>query len=259
MTKKLQKYTATVLVGLLTLVGWKLICVMFKIPSFILPPPEAVIENLVVNTAEGIFIKHFWVTSWQIFLGFIIGSVLGIVLGYILSLFRVVEEILYPYIIALQVIPKIAVAPLLVLWFGFGGTPKIIGAIILVFFPVFVNTLVGVKSVDKNARELFTSLNASRMQIFWKLEILSSLPMIFASFKVAITLAIIGVVTVEFVGANEGLGFLVINASYEGNAELLFSTLVILMLMGLVYYFMVVFLERIFLRWHASERQGGSY
>jgi NitT/TauT family transport system permease protein len=244
---------AAVLLVFVTFVAvWRVSIVVLRIPSFMLPAPETVAHDLMENVWSGLFLKHGWVTTYEVLVGFVIGVLLGVALGYLLSLSRFLEDVFYPYVIAMQAVPKIAVSPLLVLWFGFGPNAKILGAVLLVFFPVMVNTLVGVQSVDRNARDLFTSLNASRWHVFAKLELPSATPVILASLKVAITVALIGAVVVEFVGANEGLGFLVMNASNTGNAPLLFSSLIVLTVLGLGMYYAIIRLELVLLKWHPS-------
>ncbi len=235
-----------------TVLAWKAVIVVFRIPTFVLPSPELVWAALVGNFRDGFFFKHLYVSTMEIVWGFVIGTVLGLLLGYALALAPLVEDVVYPYIIGTQAIPKIAIAPLLVLWFGFGPMAKVVGAIILVFFPVLVNTLVGVASVDRSARDLFTSLNATRMQVFTMLEVPASLPLIIASLKIGVTLAVIGAVTVEFVGANAGLGFVVVEASYNGRSAVMFAALAVLTALALALYFAVLALERTLLRWHAS-------
>ncbi|MHC1582603.1 MAG: ABC transporter permease [Candidatus Syntropharchaeia archaeon] len=162
---------------------------------------------------NGLLLKHTYVTLYETITGFLAGAAIGMLLGYPLAKSRRLEQILSPYIVAAQTAPKIALAPLIVIWLGFGLASKFFLVALIVFFPIFVNMITGIRSVDRNLLELMKSTGARKFDIFKKIEIPSSLPMLFAGFKTGITLAVIGTVVGEFVGANAGLGYLTIYAA----------------------------------------------
>ncbi len=201
-------YIMYIFVFLLFISAWKALTFIFRIPPFLLPPPEDVFREYVTLLVNGLLLVHTYVTLYETITGFLAGSAIGMLLGYPLAKSRRLERMLSPYIVAAQTAPKIALAPLIVIWLGFGIASKFFLVALIVFFPIFVNMITGVRSVDRNLLELMRSTGASKFDIFWKIEIPSSLPMLFAGYKTGITLAVIGAVVGEFVGANAGLGYL---------------------------------------------------
>jgi NitT/TauT family transport system permease protein len=186
---------------------------------------------------------HTGVTALEVLAGFVLGSLLGLVAGYVLGISRRCEFVLSPYILALQIAPKVAFAPLFVMWFGFTVYPKILVAILIVFFPVLVNVLTGVRSVDPDLVNLARAFNASRWQIFRMIEYPSALPPLFSGLRIAATLAVIGVVVGEFVGGNLGLGYLLIFGEGAANTAMVFVTIILLTLIGIAGYAAVVLAE----------------
>jgi NitT/TauT family transport system ATP-binding protein len=233
---------------------WKGIVEIFRIPTFILPAPDVVFLAYVELWKRGTLWDHTWLTLSEAVLGFLAGAFLGFVLGYMLGKSRRIEQVLSPYIVAAQTAPKIAFAPLVVLWFGFGLFSKVFLAMFIVFFPILVNTLLGLKSIDRDKKELLKAARASRLQTFIKLEVPGMLPELFAGFKTGITFAVIGAVVGEFVGARGGLGYLTIFASGELNMPQAFAAITQLILLGIALYGIVVFLERVVMPWWHSKR-----
>src|SRR3972149_4660210 len=234
--------------------AWWLLPGLLDIPRFILPTPPEVVKEFWLAVREGNLLTHTWVTFVEIVLGFFLGSLLGIVAGYSLSFSRTLEVMISPYVLALQIAPKIAFAPLFILWFGFGIFPKVLTAILVVFFPIMINILVSVKFVDQDLVQLLRSFKASRWQIFWTVEFPTSLPSLFSGLRIGATLAVIGVVVGELVGSNIGLGYLLAVGEGQALTSLVLATIVMLTLLGMLFYFAVVALEKIVLRWHPTAQ-----
>ena len=205
---------------------------------------------------NGLLLKHTYVTLCETITGFLAGAAIGMFLGYPLAKSRKLERILSPYIVAAQTAPKIALAPLIVIWLGFGLSSKFFLVALIVFFPIFVNMITGMRSVDRNLLELMKSTGASKFDIFKKIEMPSSLPMLFAGFKTGITLAVIGAVVGEFVGANAGLGYLTIYAAGLMDTSQVFVAILQLTLLGIVLYALVSLIGKKLMPWYEVEKKG---
>ena len=201
---------------------------------------------------DGTLIAHTGVTLAEIFAGLALGLIVATVIGYFLAKSPLLERILSPYIVASQAVPIVALAPLLVIWFGFGGLSKVLSCALTVFFPALVNTIVGIRSVEPDHRALMRSVQATRWQTFVKLEVPAALPVLFGGLKVAVTLAVIGAVVGEFVGADRGLGFLVNLARGILDTPMLFVALFTLVTIALALYSAVALLEYLVLRWRRA-------
>jgi NitT/TauT family transport system permease protein len=187
---------------------------------------------------------HSGVTSLEVIVGFFLGSLLGMMIGYVLGVSPRAEVVLSPYILALQIAPKVAFAPLFVMWLGYTVYPKILVAILIVFFPVMVNVLTSMRAVDPDMVNLARAFSASRWQIFRMIEYPASLPPLFSGLRIGATLAVIGVVVGELVGGNLGLGYLLVFGEGQGNTAMVFVTIIALTLIGIVAYGAVIFAER---------------
>jgi NitT/TauT family transport system permease protein len=227
------------------LVAWKAIVILGGYPSFILPPPESVIARLVSGWVDGTIGPHALRTITEVGLGFAIGSGLALVAGYGLARSAIVERLVSPYLVAAQATPILALAPVLALWFGPGLASKVLICSLIVFFPVAISTMVGIRSVDAGLLELARSLRATRRQVLTTLEIPGALPSIFGGLRVGVTLAVVGAIVGEWAGADRGLGVL-INLARGSlfDIPLLFATLVTIALLGVVLYVLVVLVER---------------
>jgi NitT/TauT family transport system permease protein len=223
------------------LVQWR------RLPPLVLPLPTAVAHALVQNLLDGFLWPHLWVTLSEIVLGFVGGSVLGVGLGSLVALAPLVQRILNPYIIASQAMPKLALAPLFVIWCGFGIVPKALIAALIAFFPLFENTLTGLRAVDTETLDLFRMLGASRWQVFSKLLLPNAVPYLFAGLRVAIVLSVVGAVVGEYIGANKGLGALIMASQGMMDTTLMFAVFIVLTLVGIVLYQLVVYCERLVL------------
>jgi NitT/TauT family transport system permease protein len=233
---------AALVVGVL---AWKLIVVVSGLPPFVLPPPESVGARLVKAVSEGTLQPHLGATLVEIVLGFAVGAGLALVAGYALARSPLVERFLSPYLVAAQATPILALAPLVALWFGPGLEGKVVICALIVFFPVAVATMVGVRSVDAGLLELGRSLRATRWQVLTTLEVPAALPIVLGGMRVGVTLAVVGAIVAEWAGAREGLGVLVNLARGSlFDVPLMFATLVTIAALGVALYTLVVLIER---------------
>lgn len=246
MMKRSSIYALLLFIALLTV--WELIVVVKEIPELILPKPTVIIVNLLTHLSSGYFLKHTQATLIEVLGGFFIGGTLGVGLGLIVSQSKLMREILNPYIIASQAMPKIALAPLFTLWFGYGYAPKIIITALISFFPLFEGTVTGLSYVDKDKVALFRSLKASPYQILMKLRLPTAIPYLFSGLRVAIVLSVVGAAVSEFIGANKGLGAVITTGMGMMDTPLMFSSFILLTLMGIVFYKMIAFIESRFLK-----------
>jgi NitT/TauT family transport system permease protein len=219
---------------------WEGVVRLFEIPAFILPPPSQVALALWRGFSSGLYPEHLYHTLLETMLGFIAGSALGLVLGTAVALSRPIEFFLYPYIVMFQSLPKVALAPLIVVWFGLGLTSKVINAALIAFFPLLVNTMVGLRSADEERVNLMRSLAASERQIFWMLRLPNALP---------------GAIVAEFVGAQKGLGMLIQSMNFNMDVSGQFSILLILSVVGLILNRGVMMIRKRVLFWDPSEKE----
>ncbi len=239
------------------LAAWEWGPALLGIPSFIVPPFSAVATEGVRMWNVTHLMFHTGVTFAEVIAGFVIGSLLGAIIGYLLGMSPSAELALSPYILALQIAPKVAFAPLFVLWMGFTVYPKILVAVLIVFFPVMINVLTAIRTVDPDLINLARSFKATRARIFWKIEFPASLPATFAGLRIASTLAVVGVVVGELVGGNLGLGFLLSFGEGQANTAMVFVAIVMLTVVGGIAYLAVVLAERRVLHYlPAREYQG---
>lgn len=225
------------------LAAWEIVVRVKEISKIILPAPSAIGANLFQHFQSGYFYPHILATSIEVFGGFFVGAIFGIGLGFLVAQSKTVREILQPYIIASQAMPKLALAPLLVLWFGFGYTPKIVIVALVCFFPLFESTVTGLSHVSREKLALFHSLRATRTQTLWKLRFPTAMPYIFSGLRVAVVLSVVGAVISEFIGANKGLGALIIASQGMMDTTLMFSVFILLTLKGIILYQLVNWIE----------------
>ena len=245
----LANVPAAACLGLL-LVAWQVIVTTLEVSDFILPAPLEILKVTVRFFPQ--LMRHTWTTTSEILLGFAIGNVVAVIMAVFIVNSRFVERALYPLIIASQTIPKVAVAPLFLIWFGSGLTPKVVITAIVCFFPTVVNTVQGLRATDEHAIDLLRLVAASRRQIFVKLQFPSALPYFFAGLKISIALAVIGAIIGEWVGANSGLGYLIMYSTQTLRTDLMFAALLVVSLLGILLYLVAVLFERLF-SWRASS------
>jgi NitT/TauT family transport system permease protein len=224
---------------------WQVVVVISGFPPYILPPPAEVGARLLSAWSQGIIQPHLWTTLVEVALGFAVGAGSAVVIGYALARSALVERLFSPYLVAAQATPILALSPLIALWFGPGLLGKVVICSLIVFFPVAVATMVGIRSVDAGLLELGRSLRATRRQILMTLEIPAALPSILGGIRVGVTLAVVGAIVGEWAGAERGLGVL-INLARGSlfDIPLMFATLLTIALVGIVLYVVVVLVER---------------
>jgi NitT/TauT family transport system permease protein len=238
--------------GLLIFIGlWQLAAGFY--PAFILPGPSRVGTRLMEYMASGMLRQHFITTCYESMAGFVMGGLLALPLSYLLSRHPLVERCLTPYIVGVQAIPIVALAPLLVIWFGFGLSSKILVSGLVAFFPILTNGIMGFRSIDPRLSELMAIMGAKRKQIFFKLELPSALPVICGGLKLGITLSVIGAVVGEFAGSGKGLGYLVNAARGSFDTPLIFVALIALALLGIGFYVLIAWFEFWLMPWRRRE------
>jgi NitT/TauT family transport system permease protein len=242
------------------LVTWEWGVPYFDVPNYVLPTPSAIGVALWRGLDAGFMARggywlHTWVTVWEVLLGFFIGSGVGLLLGTVISQFRIVEATLRIYLVAIQSLPKIALAPIIVLWFGFGLTSKVVIICLLTFFPLLINSMAGFKAVDPERLELMRALGANPWQIFWKVRLPSAMPYIFAGLDMAAVFAVVGAVVGEFVGAQRGLGTLILSMNAQMDIAGTFSVFIILAIVGIVIHKALRMVERRVLFWSGEEQR----
>ena len=241
-------FCASVLVG-------ELVVRLLDLPTYILPAPSKVAIALWRGFATGLYQQNLLHTLTETLLGFLLGSALGLVLGAAVALNRYVEYFFYPYIVMFQSVPKVALAPLIVVWFGLGMKSQVLNAALVACFPLIVNTIAGLKSADEDRVNLMRSLTASKSQVFWMLRLPSALPFIMAGLEVAMIFALIGAIVAEFVGSQAGLGMLIQNMNFNMDVAGQFSVLLMLPILGLLLNRCILLIRRRVLFWDPSVKQ----
>jgi NitT/TauT family transport system permease protein len=249
---KLLPWVSTLLSIVLLVIIWKLVIAIFDVSPFVLPQPEDVWTGVKELVKSDGFWSDVRVTLTETLVGFAIALVLGIVLGTILGRVVWLEQAARPVIVASQVVPKVALIPLFIIWFGFGMTSKIIIVALLAFFPILLNVILGVRSVDTGHRDVMRSLNASRWETFRRLEYPSTLPYILAGMEVGIVFAVVGAIVGEYLGGDQGLGYRIVTSLNNLQAETLFAVILVLTLFGFLLYLAVIALKRFLIPWHDS-------
>lgn len=231
---------------------WQMIVVVNKYPSFILPMPGQVAASWIENWQNGIIPRHLGLTLLEVGLAFVIALIFAMSVGYLLAKSPLLEKIVSPYIVATQSIPIIAIAPLLIIWIKTGPVQNALIAALITFFPMLINTVVGLRNIRPEYRELMRSYAANPFQVLIKLEVPAALPVFFGGVRVGMTLSVIGVVVIELLWADRGLGFLLNFARGQLDTPLMFATVATLSTMAILLYLIVVILERILIRWRRT-------
>ncbi|MGE5263411.1 MAG: ABC transporter permease [Acidobacteriota bacterium] len=236
----------------LFLLSWQTIVTVNRYPTFILPTPAQVAASWADNWSSGILPRHLSITLFEIGLGFALAFAFATSVGYVLAKSPLLEKIVSPYLVASQAVPIVALGPLIVIWINTGPVQNALIAALISFFPMLVNTIVGVRGVSREYRELMRSYSANTWQVFSKLEVPAVLPIFFGGLRVGTTLSVIGVVVVELLWADRGLGFLMNFARGSLDTPLLFATVATLSIMALCLYLIVALLERVIIRWRRT-------
>jgi NitT/TauT family transport system permease protein len=234
------------------LAGWEVFSRLSGFPELVLPAFSAVIETLWNGLTSGYLLPHIGLTGAEMLLGLATGCGIGFACGIVLGESPFLRRVMYPYIIASQVIPKLALAPLFIVWFGFGMTSTVVITALICFFPLMENTLTGIQHIDPQKRELFRMLGATRMQTLLRLKIPSGLPVIMAGFRVAVVLSLVGAVVGEFIGGREGLGAMIIASQGMMDSPLMFAVLIVITVLGMLFFQATIWFERWLLRKHVT-------
>jgi NitT/TauT family transport system permease protein len=234
------------------LILWSAAVRIFEIPDYLLPAPQDVIRRIARDWY--VLARNATYTLQSVLIGFAVGVLVGVPLAFAVVLSRSVERVTMPFLVMSQTIPKVAIAPILVVWLGFGILPKIAVVFLIAFFPIVVSTVVGLKSVESDMIDLVRSMGANTLKIMLRVRAPTALPQMFAGFKIAICLAVVGAIVGEFVGSDRGLGYLLLTATGTLDGTLVWSALFILIAIGIALFAIVSKLERLAIPWHVSIR-----
>jgi NitT/TauT family transport system permease protein len=247
----LADYGLPILSFVVGVILWELLFNLFDVPAYLFPSPSAIVDVFFSGKID--WPKHTLITVREAVVGAVLGIILGYALALVITLSTTLSKILMPYVVALQVLPKVAIAPIIYILLGFSDTSKILLIVILTFFPIVINVSTGLTAVDRNLVHLLQSLGASNTTIFYKVRLPNSMPYFFDALKIAISGALVGAIVAEFVSSNSGLGFLILNSQYTFNTVAAFGAFTILTVLGLMLYGGVVLLGRILMPWYRSN------
>jgi NitT/TauT family transport system permease protein len=233
---------------------WEFGVRIFGVKSYILPPPSEVFEAL--SSRWAIVAGAAWATTLEIIAGYLLAVVVSIPLAVAIAFSRVVEQVIYPVVVFLQIVPKIAIAPLFIIWFGFGFLPKLLLVFLLSFFPIVVSSIAGFKSIDPEIMDFVYTTGAGGLRSFIKIRLPHALPEIFTGLKVGAALSATAAVVAEFVASDRGLGYLLLQYNGDLNTQMVFAIIILLSAIGLIIYAAVEFLQRITIPWHVSTEHG---
>jgi NitT/TauT family transport system permease protein len=243
----------TPLVGIAAfLLAWQLFVMVYNIPPYLLPTPPQIAETFIDRFPD--LLRHGWVTVYEMLAGYAMAVAIAIPLAIAITSSKRFNELVMPTMLFFQIVPKVAIAPLFLVWFGVGATPKVLVAFLISFFPIVIDAAVGLRSMSPEMGDLARSMGATRLQIFTSFRLPTSLPYLFSGLKVAATLAIAGTVVGEFVGADKGLGYLLLVTNSNMETSMMFATIVALTIIGLVFYYSVEILEGLLIPWHVTHR-----
>lgn len=247
-----MRWLPPMLFFILFLAVWQVAGYLLELPEIVLPMPTGVAAASIADA--GLYLKHSVPTLVEVVLGFAVALVLGAGSGLIIAFSRVLGDAVYPAMIAAQIVPKVAIAPLLVVWFGFGIEPKLIMTALIAFFPIVINTIVALNMTTQESIHLFRSMGAAPLQTFFKLRLPNALPVFFGGLKIAATLAVIGVVVAEFYSSDQGLGYLLLLQVANSDTTGAFGSIVYLTIMGLAVFGAIVIIERLLVPAHMLKK-----
>jgi len=247
MSRRVSHFLYPLAGTLIIVLVWHYYVVLLHVPVVVLPTPMQVLQAMVQESRA--LLEEGWVTALECIYGFALAMAIGIPIAVTMTYSRIANQMFYPLLVASQSIPKVAIAPILLVWFGTGLKSKLAMAFVIAFFPVVVDTATGLRSTSPELLELARSLQCSRLQTFFKIQLPSALPSIFSGAKIAVTLAVIGAVIGEFIGSNEGLGNLLLTANSQLNTPLVWAALIVLSVLGMVLYGIVVVAEKFLMPW----------
>jgi len=246
----------TPFVGILVFLAvWEAGVALYRMPAYLLPAPSVILETFVTELPRLAY--HGWVTAYEMLLGYALAVAVAVPLAIAITSSQRFDSFVMPTLLFFQVVPKVAIAPLFLVWFGVGALPKILVAFLISFFPIVIDAAVGLRSMSGEMADLARSMGASRMQVFARFRLPTSLPYLFSGLKVAATLAVAGAVVGEFVGADKGLGYLLLVTNSNMETALMFATIVALTIIGLAFFYAVELLEALLIPWHVTHRIRG--
>ena len=246
----------TPFVGILVFLAvWEAGVALYRMPAYLLPAPSVIFETFVTELPRLAY--HGWVTAYEMLLGYALAVAVAVPLAIAITSSQRFDSFVMPTLLFFQVVPKVAVAPPFLVWFGVGALPKILVAFLISFFPIVIDAAVGLRSMSGEMADLARSMGASRLQVFARFRLPTSLPYLFSGLKVAATLAVAGAVVGEFVGADKGLGYLLLVTNSNMETALMFATIVALTIIGLAFFYAVELLEALLIPWHVTHRIRG--
>ena len=231
---------------------WQVGVMVYQVPAYLLPAPTVIAHTFVDEFPR--LLRHGWITTYEMLGGYALAVAVALPLAIAITSSKRFDEFVMPTMLFFQVVPKVAIAPLFLVWFGVGVTPKVLVAFLISFFPIVIDAAVGLRSMSPEMNDLARSMGASRMQVFAQFRLPTSLPYLFSGLKVAATLAIAGAVVGEFVGADKGLGYLLLTTNSNMETALMFATIVALTIIGLAFFYTVEFVEALLIPWHVTHR-----
>lgn len=252
-TAHVTAYLYPTLVTLVIFAVWEAVTRAGLVPSLILPSLSSIVQTAVIKFP--LLMQMSAITASEFVLGFLLSVAVGLPLGAIIVYSRPLEMAFYPILVAFQIVPKAAVAPIFIVWLGTGLSSKVLIAFAIAFFPVVIDTVVGLRSAQPETIHLLRSMGGNPFQVFWYVRFPNALPAIFGGLKVASTLAVVGAIVGEFVSAEKGLGYLVLVANGELDTRLVFACVLMLTLLGIIFYFVIEIIEKFVVHWHVSARQ----
>jgi NitT/TauT family transport system permease protein len=232
---------------------WELLVRLLGVPAYLLPPPSAILQDSLGRWNR--MLQNTLITTQEIVAGYLLAVLISITLALVIAYSRFMQETVYPIIVFFQIVPKIAIAPLFIIWFGFGFTPKLLLVFLLSFFPIVVSSIAGFRSVDPEIMDLARSTGASSWMMFRKIRLPQALPSIFTGLKVAAALSATAAVVAEFVASDKGLGYLLLEFNGNLNTSMVFATVIVLSIVGLLVYYVVELIERLLIPWHVSVQE----
>ena len=251
----LRRALPTLLLSLLALIAWELVIRLGHVSTYIVPAPSAVAVTLVTHAHD--LAVAAWATAQEVFIGFAVSLVVGVALALVIVRFGWFGRALYPLIVFFQTVPKVALAPIFILWFGYNLAPKVLLILVIAFFPITLNMLAGLQSVEAGLVALMMSVGASENEILFRVRVPHALPQLMAGVKIAITLCVIGAIVGEFAGASAGLGYVIQFASTQLETPMVFAALVVVSLLGSGFYYVSEWLERLIVPWAPHLQDGG--
>lgn len=236
---------------------WEVAVRILELPSYLLPTPTEIVQTMIERYDD--LLAHSWVTAYEMLLGYFLAIAVAVPMAVAITASSAFDQFITPILLFFQTVPKIAIAPLFLVWFGVGVTPKILVAFLISFFPIIIDTAVGLRSISPEMVDLARSMGATKMQIFLRFRLPTSLPYLFSGLKVASTLAVVGAVVGEFVGADKGLGYMLLVTNSNLQTPLMFGTIVALTAQGLILFYLIQILELVLIPWHITVRSSQEF